>query len=111
MLWEEVILGPYRMLKRDFSFLTNYGFKFAHKSKHNVRPGVVYTNQKSLITILFDYYEGKFEVSFHQDVNDLLGISMLPSNWENGLDKNYLKQLPIVKNYVVLFLQKVNQCD
>lgn len=106
MRWEEVILGPYRIMKRDFSFLTNYGFKFAYKSKHNVRPGVVYTNQKSLITILFDYYEGKFEVSFHQDDNDLLGISMLPSNWENGVSSDYLKQLSIVKNYVNLFLQK-----
>ena len=98
-----MMLCPYKTIKKDFAFLVGFGFNYAYKSKHNVRPCVVYKKQEAYITICYDYYESRFEVAYHKNEDDLLGKTMLLDGLKRG---NYSKQLPLVKENVCFYLSK-----
>ncbi len=97
----------YQRIKKDFSFVENYGFSFAYPLKHYVHPSVLYKRGKEALDIGFDYETGKFCAYYSDDYMKYNSFDFLADDKYDN--RSYKKQLPLVKEKIDVFLKGLNK--
>lgn len=88
----------YKTLRKDFQFLSKYGFNFSYIEHHYVMPSVVLSDGIRRIQVGMNYEDMKIFVILYKNQEQVQGVNLL----ENVaiLGTSYNKQLQEVINYL-----------
>ena len=99
-----------KQLKKDFSFVQDYGYEYGYDLKHYVYPSVVFINKNNKqIQIGFNYEEGRMYAIYYR--------SEKLRDWEEILDhvefnsRKYSDQVEKAKNALKEFLNQQNNVN
>lgn len=94
-----MIFSIYRKLRRDFSLLKEYGYKYSGKFRHYVQPSIEFKRKNSNIQIGFNYESNRIYLYIYKPkcidiLENEIGFEKL--SYKEQLEKS----LTILKDYL-----------
>ena len=93
------MLNIYNKIKKDFDFLSEFGYKFDYIEHHNVMPSIMFRRNSERIQIGIHYDDRKMFVLYYSTDEQLLGENLV-ENLEMRFP-DYKNQVSIVKTYLI----------